>query len=151
MMEKTSKEYFVRFSYLIRLDSGKLSKSTTSTLTLRENTEKLRNLNSPNLSTISSQSNQKVKDFKVWKSTEKTTICNSWQKLFSISAWKIMIVLSYFSKRRATFKTDVAVQLSIMDQELMMLELRYKQYAEDFNGINTFQMEKVLVAKKRWT
>jgi len=38
-----------------------------------------------------------------------------------------------------------------MDQDLMMLELRYKQYAEDFNGINTFQMEKVLIAKKRWT
>jgi hypothetical protein len=34
MIKKTSKEYFVCFSYLIRLDSGKLSKSTTSTLTL---------------------------------------------------------------------------------------------------------------------
>ena len=37
-----------------------------------------------------------------------------------------------------------------MDQDLMMLELRYKQYAEDFNGINTFQMEKGLIAKKDW-
>ena len=35
-----------------------------------------------------------------------------------------------------------------MDQYLMMLELRYKQYAEDFNGINAFQMEKVLIAKR---
>ena len=43
------------------------------------------------------------------------------------------------------------IYLSFMDQDLMMLELRYKQYAEDFNGINTFQMEKVLIAKKRWT
>ena len=40
------------------------------------------------------------------------------------------------------------IYLSFMDQDLMMLELRYKQYAEDFNGID---MEKVLVAKKRWT
>jgi len=30
----------------------------------------------------------------------------------------------------------------------MMLELRYKQYAEDFNSINAFQMEKGLIAKK---
>ena len=38
--------------------------------------------------------------------------------------------------------------LSFMDQELMMLELRYKQYAEDFNRINAFQTEKNLIAKK---
>jgi len=35
-----------------------------------------------------------------------------------------------------------------MNQALMMLELRYKQYAEDFNRINAFQMEKGLIAKK---
>ena len=40
------------------------------------------------------------------------------------------------------------IYLSFMDQELMMLELRYKQYAEDFNHINTFQMETGLIAKK---
>ena len=70
MMEKTSKEYFVRFSYLIRLDSGKTLKIYNfnwMTLTLRQSTGKLRNLNSPNLSTISLQRNQKVKDFKVQK------------------------------------------------------------------------------------
>ena len=38
--------------------------------------------------------------------------------------------------------------LSFMDQELLMLELRYKQYAEDFNRINTFQIENGLIAKK---
>ena len=87
MMEKTSKEYFVCFSYLVRLDSGKLSKSATSMAEaifkadairkhsmllddsdsegMDKSTEKLRKLNSPNLSTISSQRNQKVKDFKV--------------------------------------------------------------------------------------
>ena len=36
-----------------------------------------------------------------------------------------------------------------MDQDLMMLELRYKQYAEDFNDINAFQMEKGLIAVKK--
>ena len=30
-----------------------------------------------------------------------------------------------------------------------MLELRYKQYAEDFNDINAFQMEKGLIAVKK--
>ena len=40
------------------------------------------------------------------------------------------------------------IYLSFMDQDLKMLELRYKQYTEDFNGINTFQMEKGLIAKK---
>ena len=38
--------------------------------------------------------------------------------------------------------------LSFMDQELLMLELRYKQHAEDFNRINTFQIENGLLAKK---
>ena len=31
--------------------------------------------------------------------------------------------------------------LSFMDQELLMLELRYKQHAEDFNSINAIQLE----------
>jgi len=35
-----------------------------------------------------------------------------------------------------------------VDQEIMMLELRYKQYAEEFNHINTFQKETGLIAKK---
>ena len=44
---------------------------------------------------------------------------------------------------------DVAVHLSYcLDQELMMLELRYIQYDKNFNHINTFQMEKGLIAKK---
>ena len=38
--------------------------------------------------------------------------------------------------------------LSFMDQELLMLELRYKQHAEDFNRINTHQFETGLIAKK---
>ena len=38
--------------------------------------------------------------------------------------------------------------LSFMDQELLMLELRYKQHADDFNGINAFQIENQLIAKK---
>ena len=40
------------------------------------------------------------------------------------------------------------VFLSFMDQELLMLELRYKQQAEDFNRINTHQFETGLIAKK---
>ena len=38
--------------------------------------------------------------------------------------------------------------LSFMDQELLMLELRYKQHAEDFNRINAHQLETGLIAKK---
>ena len=40
------------------------------------------------------------------------------------------------------------IYLIFMDQELVRLELRYKQHAEDFNHINTFQMETGLIAKK---
>ena len=87
IMEKTSKEYFVCFSYLVRLDSGKLSKSATSMAEaifkvdaiqkhsvllddsdsegMDKSAEKLRKLNFPYLCTISSQRNQKGKDFKV--------------------------------------------------------------------------------------
>ena len=39
------------------------------------------------------------------------------------------------------------VFLSFMDQELLMLESRYKQHAEDFNRINTHQLETGLIAK----
>ena len=39
--------------------------------------------------------------FQSLKFTEKTTICKSWQKLFSTTAWRIMIALSCFSKRQA--------------------------------------------------
>ena len=35
-----------------------------------------------------------------------------------------------------------------MDQELLMLELRNKQHAEDFNRINAIQLETGLIAKK---
>ena len=38
--------------------------------------------------------------------------------------------------------------LSFMDQECLMLELRYKQHADDFNRINNFQIEKGMIAKK---
>jgi len=58
MMEKTSKEYSVCFSYLVRLDCGKSLKIYNfnwMTLTLKESTGKLWKLNSPNLSTISLQ------------------------------------------------------------------------------------------------
>ena len=40
------------------------------------------------------------------------------------------------------------IYLSFMDQELMMLELTYKQYAEEFFYINAFQNETGLIAKK---
>ena len=59
------------------------------TLTLREwinNTEKLMKLNSSNLSKISSQKNQKGDN-------------NMQLTAKAVSAWKIMIVLRYFSKR----------------------------------------------------
>ena len=88
MMEKTSKEYSVCFSYLIRLDSGKTLKIYNfnwMTLTLRQSTGKLRNLNSPNLSTISSQRNQKMKDFKVLKSTERQQYANHGKAVFDYS------------------------------------------------------------------
>ena len=44
-----------------------------------------------------------------------------------------------------------SVFLSFMDQELLMLELRYKQHADVFNRLNAFQIETGLIAKKRWT
>jgi hypothetical protein len=40
------------------------------------------------------------------------------------------------------------IYLSYMDQDLMMLELRYKQHAEDFARINAYQTETGLIAKK---
>ena len=40
------------------------------------------------------------------------------------------------------------VYLSFIDQELLMLELRYKQHSEDFNRINNFQTETGLIAKR---
>ena len=38
--------------------------------------------------------------------------------------------------------------LSFMDQELLMLELKYKQHAEDFNRIHAVQVETGKIAKK---
>ena len=38
--------------------------------------------------------------------------------------------------------------LSFMDQECLRLELRYKQHTDDFNRINTFQIENGLIARK---
>ena len=38
--------------------------------------------------------------------------------------------------------------LSFMDQELLMLELKYKQHSEDFNRINNYQIEHGLIAKR---
>jgi len=38
--------------------------------------------------------------------------------------------------------------LSFMDQELLMLELKYKQHSEDFSRINNYQIEHGLIAKK---
>ena len=35
-----------------------------------------------------------------------------------------------------------------MDQDLMMMEVRYKQHAEDFARINAYQIETGLIAKK---
>ena len=43
------------------------------------------------------------------------------------------------------------MSLSCFDQDLTMLELKYKQHAEDFNSINTFQKEDVFIAIKRYT
>ena len=38
--------------------------------------------------------------------------------------------------------------MSFFDQDIMMLELKYKQHAEDFHRINTFQQEGGFIAKK---
>jgi hypothetical protein len=40
------------------------------------------------------------------------------------------------------------IYLSFYDQDLMMLELRYKKYAEVFTRINDFQLQCGLIAKK---
>ena len=40
------------------------------------------------------------------------------------------------------------VYSSFFDQDIMMLELKYKQHAEDFHRINTFQQEGGFIAKK---
>jgi len=40
------------------------------------------------------------------------------------------------------------IYLSFHDQEMLMLELRHKQYAEDFNKLNEFQIQKGMLAKK---
>ena len=75
--------------FLISYQTGQWQNSQNLQLQLddsdsEQSTGKLRNLNSPNLSTISSQRNQKMKDFKVLKSTGKTTICKSWQSCFRL-------------------------------------------------------------------
>ena len=40
------------------------------------------------------------------------------------------------------------IYLSFHDQELLMLELRYKQYADDFTRLNEFQKQGGMIAKK---
>ena len=40
------------------------------------------------------------------------------------------------------------IYLSFFDQELLMLELKHRQHAEDFNRINAFQIENGVIAKK---
>ena len=40
------------------------------------------------------------------------------------------------------------IYLSFFDQELLMLELKHRQNAEDFNRINAFQIENGVIAKK---
>ena len=40
------------------------------------------------------------------------------------------------------------IYLSFFDQDLMMLELKYKQHAEDFQRINAFHQEAGFIAKK---
>ena len=40
------------------------------------------------------------------------------------------------------------IYLSFHDQEMLMLELRHKQYAEDFNILNEFQIQRGMLAKK---
>ena len=40
------------------------------------------------------------------------------------------------------------IYLRFFDQELLMLELKHKQQAEDFNRINAIQIENVVIAKK---
>ena len=40
------------------------------------------------------------------------------------------------------------IYLSFLDPDLLMLELKYKQHAEDFNRINAFWIENGLIAKK---
>ena len=42
------------------------------------------------------------------------------------------------------------IYLSFHDQEMLMLELRHKQYAEDFNKLNEFQIQKGMFAKTQW-
>ena len=41
--------------------------------------------------------------------------------------------------------------LGFFDQDLTMLELKYKKHAEDFNSINTLQKEGVFTAIKWYT
>ena len=143
MMEKTSKEYYVCFSYLIRLDSGKTLKIYNfnwMTLTLKESTGKLRKLNSPNLSTISSQKKSESERFqssKIYR--EDNNIQLTAKAVFDYSMkdndrFKLLFETGSNLKWMWQF-----IYLSFMDQDLMMLELRYKQYAEEFNQINTHQ------------
>ena len=40
------------------------------------------------------------------------------------------------------------IYLSFFDQDLLMLELKHRQNAEDFNRINAFQIENGVIAKK---
>ena len=40
------------------------------------------------------------------------------------------------------------IYLSFYDQELLMLELTSKQYADDFNTLNEFQIQKGMLAEK---
>ena len=40
------------------------------------------------------------------------------------------------------------IYLSFFDQDLMMLELKYQQHAEDFQRINVFHQEAGFIAKK---
>ena len=93
---------------------------------------------------------ERFQSFKIYREDNNMQIM---AKLFSTTAGRIMIALSCFLKREAIENGygSLSIFLSFMDQDLMILELRYKQYAEDFNGINTFHREKVLIAKKRWT
>ena len=72
--------------FLISYQTGQWQNSQNLQLQLDDSDSETKygNLNSPNLSTISSQRNQKMKDFKVLKSTEKTTICKSWQSCFRL-------------------------------------------------------------------
>ena len=40
------------------------------------------------------------------------------------------------------------IYMSFHEQEMLMLELRYKQYAEDLNELNEFQIQRGMLAKK---